>query len=218
MSDNTNSTAAKPTMTRRNISMAFFKPGSEAATKQLQKDIIDGKTVKLGQIIGSAYKAKEETQEDPDGGNARTSIRILGDFEAMNAFTGEIVESGNLFLPKYFAEQVGAALEANKGSVEFGINIWMEPNPKADRGGVIYRYAVENLLGRKAGSPLEMVKRAMAKAGTLALPAPAEERPLLEGAFAGDDGPEAPTGEQVLAGEQAPADPEPTPAKGKPRG
>lgn len=176
MSDKPASNEIKST---RSIQMGHFR------TKDAIAAAVKGEATKLGQIVGVAYGAKEKTTPNPDGTDS-VSILITGDFEAVSYATGEAVAAGSIYLPRYYAEEMQAALDKTEGGIAFAVEVSMEPNPKSkDGSGVAYQYAVTNLLPREKNDPVAQLKAKLAGLGKLRLPTTAPaliEAPAVEAA------------------------------------
>lgn len=172
MSDMTN---APTTVTeKRAIRMGEFN------TKEAQAAALMGKTTPIGQVVGIAYSTQIKTNTFADG-KVSTSLLLLGQFEAINFKTGEVMQSGAAYLPNYFAEQIKAQMDSTAGGVSFAVEIVIEPNPKAD-AGITFQYAVSNLLPPAANDPLQELKRKAMAGGRLKLSmsAPAVTAPQVE--------------------------------------
>src|ERR1700729_250059 len=83
----------------------------------------------VGQIIGhvTAVEIKEGTNPD---GSPSTSYAAYGEFEAIVYETGQILESGCVYLPKYYAVEMQKALGSGatqNGNLLFGVEISMVP-------------------------------------------------------------------------------------------
>lgn len=185
----TTATASPDDVTREIIANA---PGAAAATSKRSLQMRQFKTknniaycvknqviVPLGQIVGHVYDMVIKTGSLPDG-TPKDSVFALGDFQATVYETGEILEANGAYLPGYYAEALKAALTRGAASnlgIVFGIEIVAEPTGLDEKTGlprsIPFAYGVRNLIARQPDSPLEMVKRQMAKAGALRLPPPA---------------------------------------------
>lgn len=159
----TNSSAAP--VAKRAVTMAEFRNKEAIAAAML------GKTTSLGQIIGSVFSSRVTINKFKDGTESE-NIVLTGQFECVNSTTGEIFQSGAAYLPKYFAVQVAAQLQAGEvreGGVLFAVEVVMEPNPRSKDGeGVAYQYSVINLIPPEKNDPLEALKRRLGK--KLAIP------------------------------------------------
>lgn len=174
MSREVGSVAPERAAEKRSIQMKHFR-----SKEAIEKCIRDQVSVALGQVIGYAAACKQRENELPSGGKA-VSYLTIGDFEAMNYATGETFTATGIYLPKYFAETVEASLAGNPTGIAFAIEILVEPTGRSvTEGGILYAYAVKRLLARRADSPLEAMKRELAAAGKLRLPAPAPVAPAL---------------------------------------
>lgn len=116
----------------------------------------------LGKVtVGSALRVigfvdRIEHMETPYG----DSLRLKGEFEAINISTGEGFRSFNAFLPDIVTDQIEAALAASEGRVEFGVDIHADEDNSVNTG---YVYSATNLLPPAADNPLEKIKKALPK-------------------------------------------------------
>ncbi len=168
-----NTVAANIAAERKSIQMKHFRD-----TASLERCIKENVAIALGQVVGYAVAVKEKEGTLPNG-EKNKSLLIIGEFEATNYKTGEIFSSTGIYLPRYFAETVEAALARAPSGIAFGIEVLVEPTGKSVVEGIPYSYAVKRLVARSADNPLEAMKRDMARAGTLRLPAAAA--PAIEG-------------------------------------
>jgi hypothetical protein len=156
---------------KRSIQMRTFKSPTNI------KMCVDRQViVPLGQIAGAVYDVVEKPGTLPDG-TAKTSLLAQGEFEAVNYETGEVTQAFAAYLPGYFAEALKAGLaKTNGGVLQIGIEVVAEPtglDPKTNMPkGIPFAYGVRNLMGRRADSPLEDVKRRLAKLNMLRLTPP----------------------------------------------
>lgn len=158
---------------KRSIQMRMFKSPTNIKTC-VNRQII----VPLGQIAGAIYEVVEKPGTLPDG-TAKTSLLAMGEFEAVNYETGEVVQSFAAYLPGYFIEALRSAMRSGGGKmIMIGIEIVAEPTGLDDKTGlpkgIPFAYGVRNLMGRRADSPLEQVKRRMKAMSMLRLPEPVE--------------------------------------------
>lgn len=155
---------------KRSIQMRMFK-SKEAVGKCVKEQII----VPLGQIAGVIYDVVEKPGMLP-GGEPKTSLLAMGDFQAINYATGEVFEAKAAYLPGYFAEALRSIfVRANARVAEIGIEICIEPTGLDNMGmpkSIPFAYGVKNLIARRAADPLEQLKRRMVAGGMLRLPAP----------------------------------------------
>ena len=84
----------------------------------------------LGQVAGEIFKVDEREGQLRDGTPTKSVIAI-GEFEAANYKSGEVIESYTAYLPKYYLETCKLALEAGAKSVPFAIEIVLTPTGKS---------------------------------------------------------------------------------------
>ena len=117
---------------RRALQMKYFRD-----TDVIRRVIAGQVTVAAGQIIGRAFVVKKKEGRLPDG-TSNISLLTLGDFEAVAYKSGEVMQSSGVYLPRYFAETLEAALEKTPLGIDIAIEIVVEPTgrkpePKASR-------------------------------------------------------------------------------------
>lgn len=170
---------------KRSIQMRMFK-----SKTNILKCVTDQIIVPLGQIAGVIYDVVEKPGTLPNG-EAKTSLLALGDFQAINYETGEVLEAKAAYLPGYFAEALRSIfIKSGARVAEIGIEICAEPTGLDEKTNlpksIPFAYGVKNLIARRAADPLEQLKRRMVAAGMLRLPAPppveagSDELPLTE--------------------------------------
>jgi hypothetical protein len=126
--------------------------------------------VPLAQVVGQVLEVEEKKQPTNDGG-IKKSLVAHGEFEAVNFETGETFRAASIYLPKYFAEIIERQLKASGSGVVFAAEIGVRyVGPEAS---IPFSYEVSPLV-RDPHSPVEEMKRQLAKAGLLRLSAPAE--------------------------------------------
>lgn len=156
---------------RRSIQMRQFKTKTN-----ILACVRDQVVVPLGQIAGSILEIQEKPGTLPNG-EPKTSLLAIGEFEAICYETGEVMTAYAAYLPGYFAQALKVNLENGRGGmIGIGIEIVAEPTGLDEKTGLAkaipFAYGVRNLLGRRADSPLEDVKRRMASKGMLKLSPP----------------------------------------------
>lgn len=163
-----NTVAKNTAVEKRSIQMKQFRDRDSI------KRCIDTQTsIALGQVIGHAFDVVMKKGTLPDG-SPSTSPFIVGDFEAVNYKTGEVMSASGAYLPKYFAETIQAALTKGAGAthgIAFAIEVVVEPTGK-EPPAIQIAYGVKRLVARRPDSPIEQMKRTLQAAGTLRLPAP----------------------------------------------
>ncbi len=104
----------------------------------------EGETIDLFQVYGHASKC--ESIDTSYG----VAIKIIGQFEAFRADTGELFRSPTLYLPRPADEMIEEALSEAEGQVEFGFEISVV---KADtKTG--YEYLVSTIVEPEGEDPL----------------------------------------------------------------
>jgi hypothetical protein len=142
----------------------------------------------LGQIIGHVTAVTEKNGVLPDG-SPKVSLVAHGEFECIVYATGQVIESGAIFLPNYYAVELQKALGSGadqNGNLLFGVEVSIV----SVEGTIPYAWEIKNITGMARSRPLEALKRAMAKAGILRLPAPiapAQEPAALSGPTIDDE-------------------------------
>jgi hypothetical protein len=124
----------------------------------------------LGQIIGHVTAVTEKNGALPDG-SPKVSLVAHGEFECIVYATGQVIESGAIFLPNYYAVELQKALGSGadqNGNLLFGVEVSIV----SVAGPIPYAWEIKNITGMARSRPLEALKRAMSKAGILRLPAP----------------------------------------------
>ncbi len=157
----------------------------------------------LGQIIGVVFDVQEKEGTLPDG-SKKMSLLAIGDFEAVNYATGEVVNSGAAYLPGYFADTLKGYQKATSGQpVELAVEIILTPTGKP----IPTAYEVRPLIKRPADSPLNRIKESLQAAGRLRLPPPVARTVVaIEGTIDPDTSGGEPEFEDEGEGEQASAD------------
>lgn len=165
------------------------------APDELQPDAANYRSkLTISTIGGSPERAKTEKKRvhvadvygiasgiklvDNPMGNPPTFTALTGNFEATNAYTGEVWRSGVLYLPGGFHEMIVAMLEElsddedrskfDRPSVEFALEINADPadNPAG------YSYHARNLLPVKKADALSAIRSGLVEGRKLLLAAP----------------------------------------------
>lgn len=123
----------------------------------------------LGTIIGIARRV--QTKLAPNGD---AHEQIIGEFEAVNATTGEVYDSGVLYLPGGIHERLSSAL---KGESVEPIEFAIELSTVRSTNAVGYEYRARSLMETKLADPLQLIREAVAAKKQAQLAAPkAEEK------------------------------------------
>jgi hypothetical protein len=149
----------------RFISMKSFRD-----VDLIKSCVSENKTIAVGQIIGHVTAVKEKIGTTPDG-SQKVSWVALGEFEAIVYKTGEVISSGAIYLPNYYALELQAAIgtgATQDGNVLFGVEVSVAPTGKT----IPYAWEVQNITGMARSKPLEQLKRFLSQKGLLRLPAP----------------------------------------------
>jgi hypothetical protein len=162
---------------RRAIQMKMFTNKTQQAEVALAKektpDDLASWNVPVGQIVGRVYEVNTRTFEV--NGEPQERIYAVGEFEAVNYATGEVMESTIADLPAYYLEGIRGALARNDGAaVLLGVEIILAATGKS----IPYAYEVKNIVPREADSPLNRLKAAIAAKGKLRLPPPQAMKPI----------------------------------------
>lgn len=162
---------------RRSIQMKMFTNKTQQAKVALAiqetPEDLASHQIAVGQIVGRIYEVNTRTFEV--NGEPTERIYAVGEFEAVNYLTGEVMESTLADLPSYYLEGVRGALQRNdNAAVLIGVEIVLVATGK----NIPYAYEVRNLIPREADSPLNRLKAAIAKRGKLRLPPPSDAAPI----------------------------------------
>lgn len=144
------------------ITMATIGAGAIAKTVAAEGK---GEAV-CARLFGMATGIKLKTAANGD-----VFESIVGSFEAVNAATGEVFQSGVLYLPAGLHERVAEALKADDApsSIEFGIEViaYHAKNPQG------YSWKAKQLFKPSAADPLASLRdNALTGFVPKALPAP----------------------------------------------
>lgn len=103
----------------------------------------------LYHIIGSAGDSKTiETSYGP-------STALLGQFEAINAETGESFYSGVAYLPPHITNMIGAQMKKSDSPTQFALSVGVQPSDS--RFG--YEYFAETYIDPKADEQLSSMRK-----------------------------------------------------------
>jgi hypothetical protein len=102
-------------------------------------------------------------------------VRFVGNFEAVNAITGELTVSNKCYLPDPYEGLTYSALQnADGGSVEIAVTIAVQKEEALPTG---YRYHVKSLQDIKPADDLNHLRGLMPPVTPKAIEAPKEETP-----------------------------------------
>lgn len=115
---------------------------------------------------------KYDTVDSPYG----ESLRLVGDFLAVNAFTKEVFRSNRCFLPGIMTDAIVAQLatmDSRDTSVEFGYTVYLTPDEKSGTG---YIYMFEPLIeAEESNIMLNIAEKIGAKSAMLPMTEPAKQ-------------------------------------------
>jgi hypothetical protein len=157
------STTADSIISKITVSSIGCKPGLVVALPDGELEL------PLCRIYGNLTSRKE--QFDKDKGN--TYVFFQGTFEAINMQSGEVFQSGKLFLPGGISQMVEDAVSKNPDSsiaFAFQLNAIKAKNP------IGYSYRVLALKNPYVNDPLDEIRKLVAAAGSI------EPRKLAAGA------------------------------------
>jgi hypothetical protein len=89
-------------------------------------------------------------------------VKLLGDFKAVNAVTGEIFRSGAAILPGSANDLIYGALKGlgdGGGSVEFALKVGVQ---RDESSAVGYVYVIEQVMSESASDPLSALEARLA--------------------------------------------------------
>ncbi len=92
-------------------------------------------------------------------------INFDGEFEGVNAATGEVFRSGKMILPRVLESLLAGAVDG-ENTVDFAVEIWAKPSEKGNTG---YEYGVKPLVEPAASDELDKLRALVQQQ----LPAPA---------------------------------------------
>lgn len=145
----------------------FLSMKDFADKKAIAKCVAESVEVEMGQIIGHVTHVTTKEGTLPNG-DPKVSYAAHGEFEAVNTNTGELLNSGTIYLPDYYARELAHALEATSGNVLFGVRLSVRPTGKT----IPYSWNVTNVTGIARSAPLEGLKRLMHRQGVLKVAPP----------------------------------------------
>lgn len=120
--------------------------------KRLALDEKLGDRISLFNIIGIAAKA---TLEDGDKGQF---YKFIGQFEATNNQTGEIVRTSTVILPDVIANDIYAQLGGNDGDIS-NVQFAFEVAVKKSKSSIVgYEYIAAPLMEASENDPLEALR------------------------------------------------------------
>jgi hypothetical protein len=108
---------------------------------------------RTGQSIEGETDGAIKRKPQP-GDKMRDWTALLGNFEAVNALTGEVFRSGVCFLPNYVADLVAGQLTGDVDNVRFAFDITAQ---YAEESATSYVYAATPLIAPKPDDPLAIL-------------------------------------------------------------
>jgi hypothetical protein len=109
----------------------------------------------LGKILGTATGTKEKVDN-----KGEVFIAIVGSFEGIRGEDGQRIQSGVLYLPSGFHDEIVAQLKSpDVSDVVFAFEVMAHTASNA----IGYSYAMRNLLPAMPDDPLERVRALMAE-------------------------------------------------------
>lgn len=127
---------------------------------QLKRLDVDGapKEVILFDVFGMVADVKRGTTQMGEW------LKFTGQFEAIVDKTGEVFQSGAIFIPQPFEDMLYAELcrakEADpNGSVQFACRVSIVPPPKGKPSAVGYEYRCTPLIDASEDSPLARMRK-----------------------------------------------------------
>ena len=120
----------------------------------------EGETIDLFQVYGHATKC--ESIDTSYG----VAIKIIGQFEAFRADTGELFRSPTLYLPRPADEMIEEALGESEGAVEFAFEI----SVVAADTKTGYEYNVSTIVEPECEDPLVVLRSKFSEARKLDKP------------------------------------------------
>lgn len=104
---------------------------------QPPKDSITEPTV-IATLYGRCTEKKVGTSDFGD------FIRFKGEFEAVNADSGESYRSGNMIVPGVLESLLDSSITVDENNaVDFAVEIWVEPSERSNTG---YTYNIKPLI------------------------------------------------------------------------
>lgn len=84
-------------------------------------------------------------------------IRFKGEFEAVNAESGETFRAGNMIVPGVLEGLLDSAITADENNaVDFAVEVWVEPS---DRGNTGYTYSIKPLIQPEESDALAQLRQ-----------------------------------------------------------
>lgn len=122
-------------------------------------------TIAIMRVIGRAVGVKEGMSSYGDW------KALQGQFQAVNAATGEVFEAATLFLPDVAMTPLLVALSAPESrGVEFALALSVKYVKNGKPGGVPYEYTWEPLLPPDASDPIARITARLQELGKLPAP------------------------------------------------
>lgn len=113
------------------------------------------------------------TDKKPGTSDHGDFIRFKGEFEGVNAKTGEVFRSGDLIVPKTLESLLDSAISLEEANaVDFAVEVWVEPNERSITG---YSYTIKPLIKPAESDVLAGLRELAAPSTQQALEAPKQE-------------------------------------------
>lgn len=130
---------------------------------QPAKNSVDAKTL-LATIYGRCTDKKTGTSDYGE------YIRFKGEFEGVNAATGEAYRSGIMIVPKTLEELLDGAIHLDEANaVDFAVEVWVEPSERSITG---YTYIIKPLTEPEESDVLASLRQLAAPSTAKQLEAP----------------------------------------------
>lgn len=118
----------------------------------------------IATIYGRCTDKKAGTSDHGD------FIRFKGEFEGVNANTGDTFRSGDLIVPKTLESLLDAAISLEgSNAVDFAVEVWVEKNESSITG---YSYAIKPLIKPAESDVLANLRELAAPSTQQAIEAP----------------------------------------------
>lgn len=107
-------------------------------------------TIKEAKMVATLYgRCTEKKVGTSDYGEY---IRFMGEFEAVNADTGESYRAGKMIVPGVLEGLLDSAISVEENeAVDFAVEVWVEPS---ERGNAGYTYNIKPLIKPKESDVL----------------------------------------------------------------
>lgn len=125
-------------------------------------------SVKAEEMIATIYGRC--TAKKPGTSDHGEYIRFKGEFEGVNAKTGDVYRSGELIVPKVLENLLDSAISLeDANAVDFAVEVWVEPNERSITG---YSYSIKPLIKPAESDALAGLREMIASSTQPALEAP----------------------------------------------